>query len=347
MLKYFISIVFLGGLLNALTAQSYIADTIYVKFQYDSVITINNSTSVSDKRDIQSNFVSVYEKKKWLFFPVDQVVLTNKDLASGFKEYLQTANASQYHINIHQFNIDYKRGMFKHSLNLNASFELYGSNSTKNNALLGVFYYDMHSSNKRKIAVTEAYSTAISNFNSEFVWDLNAVCSDTTSHWEAGKNHYRKGQGIVSKNLFISSDIYYGLGFWGFDAEIYFAAPEPAQKFKQKSRMFRYMNFENRQSAAFSSGVSYLNYRLNNNYLFQNKSAFLLGFNKWNDVDEKKRTLEEIFLFQFSMMQRLSFNTLDKSGFVFGVGVMEEVSYVIYNKPMFNIALLLHCSYKF
>ena len=76
--------------------------------------------------------------------------------------------------------------------------------------------------------------------------------------------------------------------------------------------MLRYLHFENRQSVAFSSGIKYLNYRYNQKWLLQNKSAFLLGFNKWDDVDEESRTLEELFLFQYTMTQKATFNTLDK-----------------------------------
>ena len=111
--------------------------------------------------------------------------------------------------------------------------------------------------------------------------------------------------------------------------------------------MFRYLNYGNRQSVAFSPNVSLFNYRINNNWLFQNKHGFIFGFNKWNDVDEAKRTIEELFLFQYAFSQRITHNSINKNGLVFGLGLFEEASYIIYNDPIFNVGVLLHCAYKF
>ena len=111
--------------------------------------------------------------------------------------------------------------------------------------------------------------------------------------------------------------------------------------------MFRYLNYGNRQSVGFSAKVSLLNYRINDSWLFQNKHGFIFGFNKWNDVDEAKRTFEELFLFQYALSQRIVYNPLNKSGFIFGVGLMEEASYIIYNDPIFSVGVLFNCAYKF
>lgn len=328
-----------------LKGQSYVADTLYANFKSDTIIKPKKRVSFNDKRDVLPHFISAYEKKKWLFFPVDQIVLTKQPLAAEFENSFNTEEKNPYHIYIYEYNIDHNESMFKRTLNLSGAFELY--NTINDTTLMGVFYYDFQKKFNKKKAINEAFNTTIHNFKSEFTWDINAVISDTNVQRPLGLNHFRPKQKVAPKNFYLTTDIFYGYSFWGFDAELYFSSPEPAQKFKRKSRMFRYINAGNRQSVAFSSGVKYFNYRLNTDYLFQNKSAFLLGFNKWNDVDEEKRTFEEIFLFQFSMMQRITFNKLDKSGFNIGIGLMEELSYVIYNKPMLNVGILFHCSYKF
>lgn len=63
---------------NFIQGQSYIADTVIAKFSTDSVVSFNHSLSVTDFRDEDPRFLSIYEKKKWLFFPVDQIVFTQQ-----------------------------------------------------------------------------------------------------------------------------------------------------------------------------------------------------------------------------------------------------------------------------
>lgn len=328
--------------------QTYVADTLIADLQKDSLLSFNHTLRVSDKRDAHPNFISIYEKKKWLFFPVDQVVLTAQPLAKGFEQQLSGRSSDLYALDIHEFYIKHSESTFKRTLRLDGAFELSKIEPAGDSILLGVFYYGTNVSYKKKGQSIElAYSDILTQFKKEFIYDLNIVSSDTLKNYKKGEYHFRKGASIAPKNFYVSTDVYYGYTFWGFDAEIWFSSPEPSQKFNRKSRMFRYLNYGNRQSVAFSTGVSQLNYRVNEKWLFTNKRAFLIGFNKWNDVDEEMRTLEEMFLFQFSMTQRICYNKLDKSGLVFGVGFIEEASYIIYNTPMVNFGVVLSCAYKF
>ena len=323
------------------------ADTLIVKFSSDSVLSFNHTMYVDDSREDSPNFISIYEKKKWLFFPVDQIVLLDRPLADGFEYHLNSKKGEPYHLDIHEFYIDNTTSMFKRTLNVNGAFQLSKIQAPGDSLLMGAFYYENSAKFKKKKEVDVAYSEAINNFKSELIRDLNVVCSDSFKTGRQGQNHFRSGSIAAPKNLYVSTDVYYGYTFWGFDAEIYFSSPEPAQRFSRKSRMFRFLQYENRQSAAFSPRVSYLNYRITGKWLFQNKSAFLMGFNKWYDIDEENRTFEEIFLFQYSMIQRFTLNKIDQGGLVFGVGLIEEASYVIYNRPMFNVGLVLNFAYKF
>ena len=340
---YLLTIAFI----ESVNAQSYVADTIISKISSDSVYCFNKILYVDDSREESANFVSIYEKKKLVFFPVDQIVLLDRPLAEGFEYHLNSTKGDAYHLDIHEFYIDNTKSLFKRSLNLNGAFQLSKIQASGDTSIMGAFYYENSAKFKKKKEIDLAYSEVISNFKSELCRDLNVVCADSFNTNDPAKNHFHSGSLVAPKSFYISSDIYYGYTFWGFDAEIYFSSPEPAQKFSRKSRMFRFLQYENRQSVAFAPKVYYWNYRITDKWLFQNKSAFLVGFNKWDDVDEESRTLEELLLFQYSMMQHITLNNIDKSGLVFGIGLIEEFSYVIYNKPMFNVGLVLHFAYKF
>jgi len=327
--------------------QVYVADTLITDFKKDSLQPFNYSIKVTDFREEGPNFISIYEKKKWLFFPVDQIVLTSLPVAKSFENKLNNVEGKPFQLDIFEFYISNSESSFNRTLSLSGSFQLSKIELNGDTTLMGMFYYENSIKNKKKKPVDQSYSEVINTFKTNFIADLSVICADTLKTEKPSQYHFRKGVGVAPKNLYVAAEAFYGYTFWGFDAEIWFSAPEPAQKFSRNSRIFRYLNYGNRQSVAFSAGVNQFNYRLNSNWLFQNKSVFLLGFNKWNDVDEEMRTIEEIFLFQTSMTQRICFNKLDKSGFVFGAGLIEEASYIIYNDPIFSIGAVLTCSYKF
>ncbi|MDA3891804.1 MAG: hypothetical protein PF517_09090 [Salinivirgaceae bacterium] len=340
-------LLFVFAFSESVSSQSFVADTVNVKFLPDTAFSLNHTLSATDFREEEPHLISIYEKKKFLFFPVDQIVLTEKPIAKEFAYHLSKNKGRKLQLDIHDFYVDQSNSMFNRSYNLSAAFQLSQIQTAGDTNLLGVFYYDNTTKFKKKKPVEEGYNEVINSFKSEFIGDINAVCSDTAKVFISGQNHFRKGQKVAAKNFYISSDVYYGYTFWGFDAEIYFSSPEPGQKFKRKSKMFRFLHYENRQSVAFAASVSNFNYRINEKWLFQNKTAFLLGFNKWNDIDESNRTLQELFLMQCSIMQRITMNHLDKKGFTFGFGLMEEGSFIVYNDLMFNVAVVLNCAYKF
>lgn len=326
--------------------QSYVADTIRVKFQKNDNIKFRHSLKIVDHRIEDHRFISVYEKKKWLFFPIDQIVITNQPVAEGLMSYQNEESFNKYLLNIRQFYIQQTSSLFKSNFKLNGALELSELGNT-DTAFLGTFYYEQTLQKSKKLTDSIGYTEALSFYTNQIISDLNAVCSDTTEITKPGDYHFRNGAKVTHKNLYFTGDVYYGYIFWGFDVEVYFSDPEPSNKFSRKSHMFRYLNYGNRESMAISRKIYLFNYRLSNQWLFQNKHAFLLGFNKWHDIDEAKRTFEEIFLFQLTALQRICYNTLDRKGYTFGIGLMEEASYIFYNNPTFSIGFVISCGYKF
>ncbi len=328
------------------SGQSYSPDTIWVNIQKIDSINFRHSLNILDHRIEDPRFISVYEKKKLLFFPVDQIVMTNQPVADILMKYQNEESDDKYLLNIHEYYIDQTSSLFKRNLKLIGALEL-SETGDSDTSLLGTFYYDQLIQKSKKLTDSISFTEALRFFTYQIVHDINAVCNDTAEITNPGDYHFRRGVTAAHKNLYITSDVFYGYTFWGFDAEVYFSDPEPSDKFSRKSHMFRYLNHINRESVAISRKISLLNYRLSDQWLFQNKHAFLIGFNKWHDIDEAKRTLEEILLFQITASQRICYNKLDNRGFTFGIGLMEEASYIIYNKPSFNIGFLISCGFKF
>ncbi|MGE4288169.1 MAG: hypothetical protein AB7E36_05730 [Salinivirgaceae bacterium] len=328
-------------------SQSYVADTIRINFDDHVFKKFHSGLSATDYREENPHFISVFEKKKWLAFPVDQIVSTTRTLSRYFENPGDTLSNKHYQLSIHDFYINYNESLFKRFLKLNAYIGLSEINKASDTTYLGIFYYEQSDKFNKKDSLRCNYQTVWNSFSTQFYADLSVITSDSIPGNQPFSYHFNPGQKPAPKNFYVSLDSYYGYTFWGIDAEIYFAAPEMAQKFTRNTRMFRYLNYGNRQSVAFSTQVYQFNYRLNEHWLFQNKHGFIFGLNKWNDVDEAKRTFEELFMFQYAFSQRLTYNPLNKNGLTFGIGLMEEASYIIYNEPVFSVALLINCAYKF
>jgi hypothetical protein len=326
--------------------QSYVADTIRINIQQNDSIKFRHSLKVVDYRMEDPRFISVYEKKKWLFFPVDQIVIANRPIAEDLMRYQDEGSHENYLLTIHEYYIRQSASLFKKNFALNAALELSELRNT-DTTLLGTFYYEQAFLKSKKTGDSAGYAEAHTFYMNQIIRDIDTVCENMTTIIKPGNFHFRSGAKAASGNLYLTNDLYIGYDFWGLDAELYFSSPEPADKFSRKSYLLRYLNYGNRESLAISGKVSLFNYRLSNNWLFQNKHAFLLGFNKWHDIDEAKRTFEEIFLFQLTATQRIFYNKIDGKGFVFGIGLMEDASYIIYNKPSYHIGFVMSWGYKF
>lgn len=86
-------------------SQSYIADTIKVKFIKNDSVCLNKPMHIIDKRSDSQKFLSVYEKKKWLFFPVDQIVELERPLSNSISNCNSIQHKSTHQFTFHDFYI--------------------------------------------------------------------------------------------------------------------------------------------------------------------------------------------------------------------------------------------------
>jgi len=73
----------------------------------------------------------------------------------------------------------------------------------------------------------------------------------------------------------------------------------------------------------------------------------MLGINNWKDMETERHKLEEIILLNASATQKISYNKLDKTGFVLGLGLMENLTYIVYHQPELKLGLVINAAYKF
>jgi hypothetical protein len=331
--------------------QKWVADTITVGFgSYDKIE--NSSFSLVDVKDYRTTFpeyISVFEQKKWLFFPVDQIVKTNQPLSVNLKNKFHPGKqiAGTYSTSIYQFNIKNSKVLGRRTLSLFSTLELSEIDPTNDTILVGSFYYERTLPQKKKENIESGYEKLIEDWCKQFGDDIQSVQNGLDLARPGQMYYFRRGANAVGKNFYTSVDLFAGLHFWGIDGELWFSEPEGNRIFNRSAGVIRYLNFPDFQSIAVGGNVRRWNYRISDSWLFTHKMALLLGVNNWKDMKTTSHKLEEILLFDASMTQQINFNPLDKTGFVFGLGLMEDVHYIIYHKIKFNIGLSLNCAYKF
>lgn len=330
-------------------AQNMVADTIRVHIlSTDSVKHPVPISGFLDLRNEKSDFLSVYEQNKFLFFPVDQMVLSTQPLNKALKEYFAGNSHEQftYHANIRSFTITQAKSFTKRDYILFSTLELLKV-SNSDTSLVGTLYYEYPFQQHKNDSVTVGYQKVIGNWANQLSTDVSIIDKDIDELLGGNLYHFRRGERAVKKNLYTAVEVFGGFNFWGIDGEIWFSEPEGNQIFNRHIGLMRYTNQADRHTIALGRNMGQWNYRVNEQFLFSNKIAFLIGFNNWKDMATVNHKMEEIPAFSLSFSQRINYNSLDKSGLVFGLGIMEDLSYVIYHKPQLKIGLTLNCAYKF
>lgn len=331
-------------------SQKWVADSITVKFGQhpENIISTLTITKATDLRDVEPQVISVFEQKKALFFPVDQIVKTKLPLAADFEQKFSSDSAvsSAYSIAIHHFNIKPVKTLSKRNFILHSTIEL-SKSEEDDTSFLGTFYYEQSYIQKAKLPVSEGYEKLLDEWMRKFTSDVLTIGSGVDETLGKPLYNFRRGKYAVSKNFYTGAEFFAGLNFWGFDGEIWFSEPEGNPVFNRTIRLMRYVNHTNFQSIAFGNNVRLWNYRLSDKWLFTHKIAFLMGINNWKDMETVSHRLEEILLLDLSFTQRICYNPFDQKGLTFGVGLMEDVHYIIYHQPKLKVGLSLSCAYKF
>jgi hypothetical protein len=331
--------------------QKWVADTVTVSFGTSGPFENSNFRLLQgiDLRPEFPSFVSVYERKKAYYFPVDQIVKLDGPLCVRLSEKFVPASPDVpvYLPTVYEFiATNYRKGR-KQEFVLNATIQLQQIMPAGDTVMLGTFYFGNNVSIPKREAHAKGYEMLLDDWARRFNNDLLSAQQQLDVVMPEKLYHFRRGQAAVRKNFYTSAEVFVGRTFWGIDGELWFSHPESQQKFDRTSRMVRYQSHPNVQSISFGSKISSINYRLKPNWVVSNKTAFMLGINNWKDMETERHKFEEIFLLNASATQKISYNTLDKTGFVFGLGLMENLTYIVYHDPELKLGLVINAAYKF
>ena len=336
-----------------LFGQKLIQDTLFVSFPPLVRERVSHAVvdSIIDLRDEEPRVIGMYEVNKYLFVPVDLLICTKKSLTDEIAERLRLNGHNKDPLNlrlaIDNFWLTKKTNswIYPH-YQLNASIQIYQRSPSGDFAHLGELLYETVS---RKPfwgdKLKKGFEKVVANWHREFIEDLTIVSKNVRP---ITLENFRRGIYIGKRtHLFSGGDVVVATRGWIFDGAVFFSHREARKQFfRSGGYNLRYRNSKDFESIGFGLTIDYLFHRINSYMVFRGKSQLMFGLNRWKDIDRKDHKLYDILILDYSLSQSLIYNPLDRRGFLFGIGLQENV-YYIYSKGIeFQLGLLVHLGLK-
>lgn len=332
------------------SGQKFLADTIFIDFHTDSMINIGNVhiSAVKDQRHEDPRFIRYFTRNKLLLFPVDEEMLIHRPLAGV----LATAGASgnikgkTYQLVIKKFEVEKQSFRFSSSTVLSADIVMY---LEKDDSLHyeGTFFYDFpYERKKGKQSVSEITENLLSKWDTQFKLDLLSVNAQGLES-RIGTVNFIRDPNVKSLYLNSVATAMYGIKWWGLQGEMYFTRPETDQKNRVQSTLVRYQDNDLYQSVSFGRKAEHLTSRFTPDLSTDVDLNILFGLCKWKDVEINKPTLYQVFDMELSSIQSLLYNPVNRKGFIFRLGVIENLQYIIERPLRFQVGLTAGIGYKF
>ena len=335
---------------NGTRGQKLIPDTLFVTFRGDSLIRLNNFTinEIEDYRDENPHFVRYTTDKKYLLVPVDVEVYTKDSLARELFDWLSGYNdgRNEYSLDIDQFSIEERKGKLSKSLYLVADLRI-SENIRDSTFHLGTFYYDFrYLPGKRKETLTESTEKLLSDWSREFKVDLLTMNSTNPDASPETATNFIPDPGVKSLYLNTQAAMFIGLGWYGFQGEIFFTRPETDYSSNYSSGIVRYQKNKDYQSFAIGRKATHTVWRRNEKIIFDVDLNILMGFCKWNDMELSQPKLYQLFDLEISSVQSIMYDPLNRGGILLRGGLIENFSYIVGKTPKFQAGLFIGIGVK-
>lgn len=333
-------------------SQLYIKDSLIVNFQDSSIaepVPINVK-QIEDVRSYPDYVISITEKKQYKYVPVDYFICLPNPLSEEISSMIipDNNNTYKYQFVFTEFKAQKRKYFIKPGIYLNSTCQVYSTNENDSLQFVGELLYE-EGFQKFSIKTTEklGYEKVLENWQKHFLSDINTFSTQFENQESISLENYRNTSYTGKpKNMYMSTDAIVGLNFWALEGEIIFSPREVNQFFQRKSYNVRYRNEEELEIIEFDLFNTHINYRLNDRILFNTKGSFMLGLNKWKNLEDDEHELYDIAMLDLSFSQRIMWNPLDKRALVLGFGLFESVNYIYYYNVRFNPGFLISVGVK-
>jgi hypothetical protein len=337
---------------NFVFGQSRYYDSLVVEFGKSKINSINLSVdTVIDTRNTKPNCLGVWEKKRYVFVPIDNFLQIQKPLATEIKGmFLKSPNKStnsKYRLQIDEFNIFANEKFFSKTFTCDASISIYSLKEDNKYYYSGTLMYETTSKLRvRKKNIGSGYEDIIDKWKINFMLDIDKINACKANDSLGAIPNYKRFSFPIKKNLYTNLESFIGQKSWLMDGEIIFSRPETEKKFYRHAYCIRYRNDEKYESFETSIYNTQQNIRLSDKMVLVLKKKMFFGLNRWIESEYQKHGLEDIFLVDFSLSQSITFNQLSKKGITAGFGIMENVNYIYSEGALFQPYLIVQLGIK-
>ena len=312
--------------------QKIIYDSLLINFGRIEMHLPENVDTVRDHRSLPQNCVGIEEKTKYVFIPVDNLIVTKKPLSREIQNIFAQSNDSskKYRLEINEFSIDKKSNFFRTNYICNAAISIYVLDSSLKPHYLGALLYENSTSaGCQKKYRAQGYENAMDDWKMKFTSDFQEVSSSLDKDLKIQLPNFRKELNATQKNMLINTELFIGKNSWVTDGEIIFSRPEAQTSFFRQAYSLRYRNEVNFEAFETSIYNRQKYQRLSSSFILTAKSKFFIGFNRWKGDEYKNKGLQDIFIIDFSSGVNLVWNRFYKNGITLGVGLMGNITYLV------------------
>ncbi len=340
---------------SCLFAQAFVQDSLFISIRKSDKLSPPACVidTILDHRGEHPHFLSNYEVNRYIFVPVDLVIVAERPLTTALFKNLQTPPVSiglpRFRLELDEFRLQKKSNwLLYHQFVLNASFKLFKCLPDRQPEYAGQLLYEsifdkFLISGKLK----NGYESAVMVLQDELAQDLSKFVAAHSSSQPPDLHNLRTIP-YHGKTINLHAGVDYIVGTYGtiVDGELLFSHREARKKFIRKGYSVRYRNEKKFDAIEFGLLVDNLFYRLNHKMILKVKSQLLLGVNRWNDSERSQRKLYDALIVDYALSQSITYDPLDHRSFVIGLGLSESINY-IYNRGIkLNIGLLIKAGIK-
>jgi hypothetical protein len=337
-------------------SQNLVQDTLTVSFnQIESSIPTGVSlNTIVDQRDRSGEYISLYETNKYLFVPVDLLIQTPQPLSMEIKNMFPTGTEHNTLHNLEMIIKDFRISKkssptFTSRYQLNSTLQFQKKTGNEDPELIGELVYEtVYNGPFFGDNLHQGFTQVIHRWQKAMSSDVSRLAVDLLHSSNSKLPNYRSGIFTGKyKNLIGTFDTFFAPGLRMFDIHIFFSDREATSWFFRKGGHYlRYRHANDFEAIEYSLSVDQWFYRMDPKWLLSLKSNLMFGLNRWNNIMTTKHKLYDTVILDYSFSQLFQYNPLDCKGIIFGMGLMEGITYIYCKGYQFQYALSVQVGIK-
>ncbi len=334
-------------------SQKYISDSLIIPVPADTTLAPVRA-SLKEFHDLRRNKEKAFritQKQVYYFFPVDYYIIPNKTMKEYFSQLFRKDTLSSLSLDLYKFSMEEQKSrIFKrYVLNAEIGVQKFDESSGTNDTLSGRLIYETKVSFRGTGKVRGAKELKLlSQWEKEFSSDISQILRYKQKDSDILPYNLRPVNDCYKTNLYSSARFIFGLDFWMIEGELMFSGTEVNPRFFRQGYIVRYRNNEVLESIAFGGKSEHFDYRFNNRWIFDLNTNFLIGVNKWKDMNEADHPLWHVVMLDLSIAQYIRLTPLNsKPSWIIGGGFMEDFYYIPDGDFKFNPGIAFQLGYRF